>query len=261
MICRALSSFISVSPGVNCSAFHHYCFWSGLRMCLCLHPFCPLHHSCLAFPNEIHSGPSQAMALSGHLIVLGSGIMLCTCVEFFTQELCKFCFIAQHSVSLTLKQLQTNEEHIFNAVPCFCAPLIISKGKPVAQQPRGCMQATYWPCHLMSSTCVLSHYPSGFLEKNRDTLHGDIIQLVHSSKNKFIKQIFQADVAMVRHAAGGRRSLFTRRIFFERVEELQRVLLLRCSLACFKPISKSQKPQSMNAVQPHSHSQITQFSS
>ncbi|KAH0500232.1 Unconventional myosin-VIIa [Microtus ochrogaster] len=35
-----------------------------------------------------------------------------------------------------------------------------------------------------------------FLEKNRDTLHGDIIQLVHSSRNKFIKQIFQADVAM-----------------------------------------------------------------
>ncbi|XP_030648187.1 unconventional myosin-VIIa-like [Chanos chanos] len=36
----------------------------------------------------------------------------------------------------------------------------------------------------------------GFLEKNKDSLHSDIIQLVHSSKNKFIKQIFQADVAM-----------------------------------------------------------------
>ncbi|XP_020564813.1 unconventional myosin-VIIa-like isoform X2 [Oryzias latipes] len=41
------------------------------------------------------------------------------------------------------------------------------------------------------------HYESrGFLEKNRDSLHTDIIQLVHSSRNKFIKQIFQADVAM-----------------------------------------------------------------
>ena len=39
---------------------------------------------------------------------------------------------------------------------------------------------------------------AGFLEKNRDSLHTDIIQLVHSSKNKFIKQIFQADVAMVK---------------------------------------------------------------
>uniref|UniRef100_A0A4W6D9R3 Myosin VIIA n=1 Tax=Lates calcarifer TaxID=8187 RepID=A0A4W6D9R3_LATCA len=39
------------------------------------------------------------------------------------------------------------------------------------------------------------HYETrGFLEKNRDSLHTDIIQLVHSSKNKFIKQIFQADV-------------------------------------------------------------------
>uniref|UniRef100_A0A669PY33 Myosin VIIA n=1 Tax=Phasianus colchicus TaxID=9054 RepID=A0A669PY33_PHACC len=103
---------------------------------------------------------------------------------------------------------------------------------------------------------IVYYETKGFLEKNRDTLHGDIIQLVHSSKNKFIKQIFQADVAMVRHAAGGRRSLFTGRVFFERVEELQRVLLLGCSLGCFKPISKSQKPQSMNVVQPHSHSQL-----
>lgn len=43
---------------------------------------------------------------------------------------------------------------------------------------------------------------TGFLEKNRDTLHGDIIQLVHSSRNKFIKQIFQADVAMVTWRCG-----------------------------------------------------------
>ncbi|EMP28603.1 Myosin-VIIa [Chelonia mydas] len=43
---------------------------------------------------------------------------------------------------------------------------------------------------------VVYYETKGFLEKNRDTLHGDIIQLVHSSKNKFIKQIFQADVAM-----------------------------------------------------------------
>ncbi|XP_047450061.1 myosin VIIAa isoform X1 [Mugil cephalus] len=43
---------------------------------------------------------------------------------------------------------------------------------------------------------VVFYETRGFLEKNRDTLYGDIIQLVHSSKNKFIKQIFQADVAM-----------------------------------------------------------------
>lgn len=49
---------------------------------------------------------------------------------------------------------------------------------------------------LKDTNLVLVHW-SGFLEKNRDSLHSDIIQLVHSSKNKFIKQIFQADVAMV----------------------------------------------------------------
>ncbi|KAJ8267018.1 hypothetical protein GJAV_G00137360 [Gymnothorax javanicus] len=44
---------------------------------------------------------------------------------------------------------------------------------------------------------VVHYETKGFLEKNRDSLHSDIIQLVHSSKNQFIKQIFQADVAMV----------------------------------------------------------------
>uniref|UniRef100_A0A8D0CXJ8 Myosin VIIA n=1 Tax=Sander lucioperca TaxID=283035 RepID=A0A8D0CXJ8_SANLU len=43
---------------------------------------------------------------------------------------------------------------------------------------------------------VVNYETRGFLEKNRDSLHTDIIQLIHSSKNKFIKQIFQADVAM-----------------------------------------------------------------
>ncbi|XP_072303122.1 unconventional myosin-VIIa-like [Eucyclogobius newberryi] len=43
---------------------------------------------------------------------------------------------------------------------------------------------------------VVYYETKGFLEKNRDSLNTDIIQLVHSSKNKFIKQIFQADVAM-----------------------------------------------------------------
>uniref|UniRef100_A0A8C7NP98 Myosin VIIA n=1 Tax=Oncorhynchus mykiss TaxID=8022 RepID=A0A8C7NP98_ONCMY len=57
------------------------------------------------------------------------------------------------------------------------------------------------------------HYETrGFLEKNRDSLHTDIIQLVHSSKNKFIKQIFQADVTMVRDdVSGGHIGMETRK--------------------------------------------------
>ncbi|KAH0623885.1 hypothetical protein JD844_007070 [Phrynosoma platyrhinos] len=39
--------------------------------------------------------------------------------------------------------------------------------------------------------------PTGcFLEKNRDMLSSDIMQLVHSSKNKFLRQIFQVDTTM-----------------------------------------------------------------
>uniref|UniRef100_A0A8C5TCE5 Myosin VIIA n=1 Tax=Malurus cyaneus samueli TaxID=2593467 RepID=A0A8C5TCE5_9PASS len=49
---------------------------------------------------------------------------------------------------------------------------------------------------------IVYYETKGFLEKNRDTLHGDIIQLVHSSKNKFIKQIFQADVGKTKRNLG-----------------------------------------------------------
>uniref|UniRef100_A0AAY4CZV6 Myosin VIIAa n=1 Tax=Denticeps clupeoides TaxID=299321 RepID=A0AAY4CZV6_9TELE len=49
---------------------------------------------------------------------------------------------------------------------------------------------------------VVYYETRGFLEKNRDTLHGDIIQLVHSSKNKFIKQIFQHSLMIFLLALG-----------------------------------------------------------
>uniref|UniRef100_A0ACB8F9R9 Unconventional myosin-VIIb n=1 Tax=Sphaerodactylus townsendi TaxID=933632 RepID=A0ACB8F9R9_9SAUR len=43
---------------------------------------------------------------------------------------------------------------------------------------------------------VVYYQSKGFLEKNRDTLSSDVMQLVHSSKNKFLRQIFQVDAAM-----------------------------------------------------------------
>ncbi|XP_068621533.1 myosin-VIIa [Battus philenor] len=36
----------------------------------------------------------------------------------------------------------------------------------------------------------------GFLEKNRDTFSADLLQLIHISTNKFLKQIFQEDIVM-----------------------------------------------------------------
>ncbi|XP_052387601.1 myosin VIIAa [Carassius gibelio] len=80
------------------------------------------------------------------------------------------------------------------------------------------------------------HYETrGFLEKNRDTLHGDIIQLVHSSKNKFIKQIFQADVAM---GAETRKRSPTLSSQFKRSLELLMRTLSVCQpffVRCIKP--------------------------
>ncbi|KAI4581051.1 hypothetical protein MJG53_010593 [Ovis ammon polii x Ovis aries] len=76
---------------------------------------------------------------------------------------------------------------------------------------------------------------SGFLEKNRDTLHGDIIQLVHSSRNKFIKQIFQADVAM---GAETRKRSPTLSSQFKRSLELLMRTLGACQpffVRCIKP--------------------------
>ncbi|KAJ6669187.1 hypothetical protein lerEdw1_007996 [Lerista edwardsae] len=43
---------------------------------------------------------------------------------------------------------------------------------------------------------VVYYQSKGFLEKNRDMLSSDIMHLVHSSKNKFLRQIFQVDAAM-----------------------------------------------------------------
>uniref|UniRef100_A0A6I8PI47 Myosin VIIA n=1 Tax=Ornithorhynchus anatinus TaxID=9258 RepID=A0A6I8PI47_ORNAN len=82
---------------------------------------------------------------------------------------------------------------------------------------------------------VVYYETQGFLEKNRDTLHGDIIQLVHSSKNKFIKQIFQADVAM---GAETRKRSPTLSCQFKRSLELLMRTLSACQpffVRCIKP--------------------------
>nr|XP_023648220.1 unconventional myosin-VIIa [Paramormyrops kingsleyae] len=82
---------------------------------------------------------------------------------------------------------------------------------------------------------VVYYETRGFLEKNRDTLHGDIIQLVHSSRNKFIKQIFQADVAM---GAETRKRSPTLSSQFKRSLELLMRTLSVCQpffVRCIKP--------------------------
>ncbi|XP_054884050.1 myosin VIIAa isoform X3 [Poeciliopsis prolifica] len=88
---------------------------------------------------------------------------------------------------------------------------------------------------------VVYYETRGFLEKNRDTLYGDIIQLVHSSKNKFIKQIFQADVAM---GAETRKRSPTLSSQFKRSLELLMRTLSVCQpffVRCIKP-NENKKP-------------------
>ncbi|KAK5929983.1 hypothetical protein CgunFtcFv8_011170 [Champsocephalus gunnari] len=88
---------------------------------------------------------------------------------------------------------------------------------------------------------VVYYETRGFLEKNRDTLYGDIIQLVHSSKNKFIKQIFQADVAM---GAETRKRSPTLSSQFKRSLELLMRTLSVCQpffVRCIKP-NEHKKP-------------------
>uniref|UniRef100_A0A8C3VGU1 Myosin VIIA n=1 Tax=Catagonus wagneri TaxID=51154 RepID=A0A8C3VGU1_9CETA len=82
---------------------------------------------------------------------------------------------------------------------------------------------------------IVYYESQGFLEKNRDTLHGDVIQLVHSSRNKFIKQIFQADVAM---GAETRKRSPTLSSQFKRSLELLMRTLGACQpffVRCIKP--------------------------
>ncbi|NXU79118.1 MYO7A protein, partial [Oreotrochilus melanogaster] len=103
--------------------------------------------------------------------------------------------------------------------------------------PKNNYETQSYPAHValyhLSRSCPIILL--GFLEKNRDTLHGDIIQLVHSSKNKFIKQIFQADVAM---GAETRKRSPTLSSQFKRSLELLMRTLSVCQpffVRCIKP--------------------------
>lgn len=49
---------------------------------------------------------------------------------------------------------------------------------------------------------VASAFPTGFLEKNRDVLSTDILALVHSSENKFLREIFNLESAETKLGRG-----------------------------------------------------------
>lgn len=45
-------------------------------------------------------------------------------------------------------------------------------------------------------------FPTGFLEKNRDVLNRDVLALVHSSQNKFLREIFGLESKESRRGPG-----------------------------------------------------------
>uniref|UniRef100_A0A670IEJ0 Myosin VIIB n=1 Tax=Podarcis muralis TaxID=64176 RepID=A0A670IEJ0_PODMU len=95
---------------------------------------------------------------------------------------------------------------------------------------------------------VVYYQSKGFLEKNRDMLSSDILQLVHSSKNKFLRQVFQVETppTSLRHKTCGllsQGSDTTKRLstlggqFKQSLEQLMKILS-NCQpyfIRCIKP--------------------------
>ncbi|CAH7099288.1 Myo7b [Phodopus roborovskii] len=71
------------------------------------------------------------------------------------------------------------------------------------------------------------HYQvEGFLEKNRDMLSTDILNLVHSSKNKFLKEIFNLESPQIKLGHGTIRQMNTGSQFFKSSDSTKRPLTL-----------------------------------
>uniref|UniRef100_A0A8D2DM55 Unconventional myosin-VIIb n=1 Tax=Sciurus vulgaris TaxID=55149 RepID=A0A8D2DM55_SCIVU len=62
----------------------------------------------------------------------------------------------------------------------------------------------------------------GFLEKNRDVLSADILTLVHSSKNKFLREIFNLEPAETKLGRGTIRQAKARNQFFKGTDSIKR---------------------------------------
>ena len=81
----------------------------------------------------------------------------------------------------------TSHQHFFSPPPCLWTSVPASC--PCFLLPASCS------CFLLpvpaSCSCFLSQ---GFLEKNRDALSADLIQLVDTSSNKLLKQAFKNEL-------------------------------------------------------------------
>jgi len=60
-------------------------------------------------------------------------------------------------------------------------------------KPKSDMNASFGFNHFAG---VVFYDTRGFLEKNRDTFSGDLLQLIEISGNKFLQMLFRSDIAM-----------------------------------------------------------------
>ena len=66
---------------------------------------------------------------------------------------------------------------------------------PLYIKPQAAVDTRFGICHFAGDV----YYESiGFLEKNRDTFSADLIDLLHTTKSPFLKEIFSGVKAMVR---------------------------------------------------------------
>ena len=81
----------------------------------------------------------------------------------------------------------------------------------------------------------------GFLDKNRDTFSGDLMQLIHISSNKFLKTLFADEISMGSETRKRAPTLSTQ---FKKSLDLLMKTLSSCQpffIRCIKP-NESKRP-------------------
>uniref|UniRef100_A0A8C3JWD0 Myosin VIIB n=1 Tax=Calidris pygmaea TaxID=425635 RepID=A0A8C3JWD0_9CHAR len=102
---------------------------------------------------------------------------------------------------------------------------------------------------------VVFYESKDFLEKNRDTLSANVMQVVHSSKNKFLREIFQVETTALTLGRGTIRSCFS--LSFQGLDTTKRLSTLggqfRQSLEKLMKILEQCQPYFIRCIKPNDY--------